>query len=142
MKKVKIKQKTLIDNLLKNGFQVKELSKSPLLFNVNGKLVNVKTKLTFNDKKHGKEFWFGVYKSVLNKTEYTLIQMVDNNSFLFFTSKFLLENWSSFYTANKSETFRTFMIEWDSSNLVSNKRIDIDNFYCNIEDNEGLIFKI
>ncbi|MFN8238365.1 MAG: hypothetical protein U0T77_09355 [Chitinophagales bacterium] len=142
MRKVKQKQEDLIDNLRKNGFKITQLSKSPLLFSINDKAVNLKTKLNFNSNKHGREFWFGVYKSILKKYEYTLIQMVDKNSFLFINSKFLLDNWNNFYSKNDSNTYRTFMIEWDSLNLVANKRLDINSYYCNLEEKTGIIFNL
>jgi hypothetical protein len=142
MKEVKKKQMSLLDNISKNGFNIREVSKSPLIYNVNDNTVNIKTKQTFKDKKHGKEFWYGVYKSVLKKSEYTMIQMVDNNSFLFIPSDFLLKNWLYFYSKDNSQRYQTFMIEWDSSEIVANKRINIDNYYCNIEDKIGIIFKL
>jgi hypothetical protein len=50
-----------------------------------------------------------------------MIQMVDNNSFLFIPSDFLLHVYDR---------------------KVANKRINIDNYYCNIEDKIGIIFKL
>lgn len=142
MRTVKQKQKDLINNLKENGFKITQLSKSPLLFSINNKVVNIKPKLDFKTDKHGKKFWFGVYKSILKRYEYTLIQMVDNNSFLFINSKFLLENWNNFYSKSESNTYRTFMIEWDSLELVANKSLDVKNYYCNIKEKTGIIFKL
>jgi hypothetical protein len=50
-KEVKKKQMSLLDNISKNGFNIREVSKSPLIYNVNDNTVNIKTKQTFKDKK-------------------------------------------------------------------------------------------
>ncbi len=142
MEDANTKREILIDSLTTSGFDIREISKKPLLYKVNGSILNIRTDSKYKDKASGKEFWYGLNKNVLKRADYVLYQMVNEKYFLLIPSDFLSENWENFYESEKNVNERSFMIQWDELKIVAYHRICVDKYYCNMDEKEGLIFDL
>lgn len=129
------KREGFIDKLSSLGIKVEEISRKPIVYRVNGRLVNVRSRDVPRVAPDGtRRFWYSLSTNVLEDVDLVIYLTTEPDYFVMIPSGFLANYVDKMSVANGQPATRVFDVDWDNLQLILNEglRVDIDRFYCNL----------
>lgn len=124
-----------IDGFLKKlslmNHKVEYVSSRPKIYSIDGKLMNVRSTINVREDRNGvQNFWYDVSENVLDRVDYLVYLTTTSDFFVLIPSEFMNRNFQFMYISNSNEYARSFMIDWDSCDMVmKDKRVNVIQFY-------------
>jgi len=116
------------------GYEVREVRKKPRIYSINGELVNIRSRTTFDQRTYGRRFWYSVHFSVLQEVKWVIYLTTGSDYFTMFPSSFLESLKERVYPDKKNAGVGVFDIDWDNEMIVlkQGEVIDIGEYYHNL----------
>jgi len=123
-----------INKLASLGYEVREVRKKPRIYSINGELVNIRSRTTFDQRTYGRRFWYSVHFSVLQEVKWVIYLTTGSDYFTMFPSSFLESLKERVYPDKKNAGVGVFDIDWDNEMIVlkQGEVIDIGEYYHNL----------
>jgi len=130
----KYKLEDFIDKLASLGYEISEVRKRPQTYNINGKLVNIRSRGKIKQTADGSRlFWYSIAFSVLEEVDWVIYLMTEANYFVMLPSSFLLSMKDYMYPDKNKAGVGVFDIDWDSLVIeLKGKRLSINDYYHNL----------
>ena len=131
----KEKLEDFISKLESRGYEVREVSKKPQIYSINGELVNIRSRGKSKETADGsKRFWYNVAFSVFQDVKWVIYMTTESDYFVMLPSSFLENLKGRMYPDRSNAGVGVFDIDWDSMTieLKQGKRISIDDYYHNL----------
>jgi hypothetical protein len=134
----KHKLKDFIDKLVSLGYEISEVSKKPQTYNINGRLVNIRSRSKIKQTADGSRlFWYSITFRVLKKVDWVIYLTTEGDYFVMLPSSFLLDMKDYMYPDKNKAGVGVFDIDWDSLVIeLRGKRPSIKDYYRNLSHKE------
>jgi hypothetical protein len=134
----KYKLEDFVGKLASLGYEISEVRKKPQTYNINGKLVNIRSRGKIKQTADGSRlFWYSVAFSVLKEVDWVIYLMTEANYFVMLPSSFLLSMKDYMYPDKNKAGVGVFDIDWDSLVIeLRGKRPSIKDYYRNLSHKE------
>jgi len=132
------KLEDFINKLASLGYEVREVSKKPQIYSINGELVNIRSRGKSKEIAGGKGFWYSVHFSVLQKVKWVIYLTTDSDHFMMLPSSFLESLRDRMYPYRRNAGVGVFDIDWDEQAMVlrQGEIVRIYDYYHNLIDQE------
>ncbi len=131
----KEKLEDFISKLESLGYEVREVSKKPQIYSINGELVNIRSRGKSKETADGSTlFWYSIAFSVLQYVKWVIYLTTESDYFVMLPSSFLESLKDRMYPDRKNAGVGVFDIDWDGLmiELKQGERISIDDYYHNL----------
>ncbi len=134
----KEKLEGLLRGLALSGHTVREVSKKPQVYSIDGHLVNIRSRGKLRRAAEGdRQFWYSVAFSVLEKVQWVIFMTTEANYFVMLPSDFLDSLKDRMYPDRSTEGLKgVFDIDWDQLEMVlrGGERVSINDYYQNLDE--------
>jgi len=114
----KEKLEDFINKLASLRYEVREVSKKPQIYSINGKLVNIRSRGMSKRIAGGMGFWYSVSFSVLKEVKWVIYLMTNSDDFVMLPSSFLDSLKDRMHPDRKNPGVGVFDIDWTEGYLV------------------------
>ena len=134
----KEKLEDFINKLESRGYEVREVSKKPQIYSINGELVNIRSRGKSKEIAGGRGFWYSVTFSVLQYVKWVIYLTTDSDHFMMFPSSFLDSLKDRMYPDRKNAGVGVFDIDWDNEMIVlkEGEVIRVGEYYHDLTDED------
>ena len=132
------KLEDFINKLASWGYEVREVSKKPQIYSINGERVNIRSRSRSEQRTYGRRFWYSVTFSVLQDVKWVIYLTTDSDHFMMLPSSFLDSLKDRMYPDRKDAGVGVFDIDWDNEMIVlkQGEIISVSNYYHQLDDPE------
>ena len=127
-----------INKLVSLGYEVREVSKKPQIYSINGERVNIRSRSRSERRTYGRRFWYSVHFSVLQDVKWVIYLTTDSDHFMMLPSSFLDSLKDRMYPDRKNAGVGVCDIDWDNEMIVlkQGEIISIHDYYHQLDDRE------
>jgi hypothetical protein len=127
-----------VTKLASLGYEVREVSKKPQIYSINGEPVNIRSRSKHRNAAYGRSFWYDIPFSVLHGVTSVVYLMTESDYFVKFPATFLESVKDRIYLAENKAGVGVFDIDWDNPKIVlkQGEVVGIGQYYHNLTEPE------